>query len=378
MNLDLVWLLILPISIGGLSTLFFVTVGERIGLVDYPDHRKHHGEPTVTAGGLSIFVTVLICSIFLIPQGHNILVYFVCSSMLVILGLLDDISDIPAVHRLITQSFIALLMCTQGGLYITELGDLFGLGEVNLGYFGYLLTVVAVIAAINAFNMIDGIDGLLGSTALIIFSALSILFSLTGDVTNLKFSLLIAISIVPYLWVNLQIRPIWLEKMFMGDTGSMLIGFSVVWLLIQGSQGEIRSLSVTTALWLICFPLMDMARVMLSRKWCGQSMMEADRTHLHHLLTDNRWVSGNAHAGMSSQVMKVADFHKKPLFMINTFSLLAAAMGSVLEVNAVPEWASLLLFMVAFGLYVYSVHKVLAKKQHGKSFQPHNPAMLKD
>ncbi len=345
---DLVWLLILPMSIGGLSTIFFVAVGASIGLVDYPDNRKHHARPTVTAGGLSIFVTILICSIFLLPQGHSILVYFVCSSMLIILGLLDDIADIPALHRLVTQSFIGLLMCTQGGLYITELGNLFGMGQVNLSYFGYLLTVVAIIAAINAFNMIDGIDGLLGSTALIIFSALSILFAVAGDITHLEFSLLIAVSIVPYLWVNLQIRPIWLEKIFMGDTGSMLIGFSVVWLLIQGTQGEIQSLSVTTALWLICFPLMDMARVMLSRKWRGQSMMEADRTHLHHLLLDNRRLSG------------------KPLTMINTFSLLAAATGIVLEVAAVPELVSLLLFLTAFCLYVYNVQRVLATPQAGE------------
>lgn len=341
MTWDLVLFLILPISIGGLSTLFFVTVGESIGLVDYPDHRKHHTQPTVTAGGLSIFVTILICSIFLLPQDRSILIYFVCSSMLIILGILDDIADIPAFQRLITQSFIALLICTQGGLYITELGNLFGLGQVDLSYFGYVFTIIAVIAAINAFNMIDGIDGLLGSTAVIVFFALSILFGLAGDMVNLKFSLLIAISIVPYLWVNLQIRPVWLEKIFMGDTGSMLIGFSVVWLLIQGTQGEVQSLSVTTALWLICFPLMDMARIMLSRKWRGQPMMEADRTHLHHLLLDKKGLPG------------------KPLAIINIFSLLAVTTGIVLEVAAVPESVSLLLFLVAFGAYVYNVHKVL-------------------
>lgn len=341
MSWDLLWLLVLPIGIGSLSTSFFVAVGESIGLVDYPDYRKHHAQPTVTAGGLSIFVTLLICSVFLLPQEHGILVYFVCSSMLIVLGLLDDISDIPALHRLITQSFIALLMCFQGGLYITELGNLFGLGELNLGYFGYLLTVIAVIAAINAFNMIDGIDGLLGSTALIVFSALSMLFALSGDMNSLKFSLLITCSIIPYLWVNLQIRPVWLEKIFMGDTGSMLIGFSVVWLLIQATQGETRSLSVTTALWIICFPLMDMARVMLSRKWQGQPMMAADRTHLHHLLADNRWL------------------RKKPLAMINLFSFTAAAIGIVLEVSGVPVAVSLLLFLCTFAGYVYSVHRVL-------------------
>ena len=349
MTWDLLLILFLPISIGVLSTLLFISIGESIGLVDYPDHRKHHAQPTITTGGLSIFVTVLICSMFLLPKEQGMLVYFVCSSMLIILGILDDIADIPALHRLITQSFIALIMCTQGGLYIADLGDLFSLGEVNIESFGYLLTVIAVIAAINAFNMIDGIDGLLGSTALIVFAALSILFGIGGDIRNLEFSLLIAVSIVPYLWANLQIRPVWLEKIFMGDTGSMLIGFSVVWLLIQGTQGAQQSFSVTTALWLISFPLMDMARVMISRKLRGRSMMVADRTHLHHLLTDNRLLK------------------QKPLTIINTFSLVAAATGIILEVIKAPESLSLLLFINAFALYVFNVHKMLDTSLAGKA-----------
>lgn len=328
-------------TIGGLSTLLFISIGESIGLVDYPDHRKHHSQPTITTGGLSIFVTILICGMFLLPKEQGMLAYFACSSMLVILGVLDDISDIPAIQRLLIQSCIALLMCTQGSFYIRDLGNLFGMGQVDLGYFGYVLTIVAVIAAINAFNMIDGIDGLLGSTALIIFFALAVLFGIAGDIDSLKFSLVIAISIIPYLWVNLQIRPVWLEKIFMGDTGSMLIGLSVIWLLIEGTQGSEKSFSVTTALWLICFPLMDMARVMLSRRLRGQSMLEADRTHLHHLLTDNRW------------------FQHRPLMLINTFSLLAAATGIVLEIANVPELVSLVLFISAFVIYVYNVHRML-------------------
>ncbi len=338
---DYLFLLLLPITIGGIATLLFASVGETIGLVDYPDHRKKHNQPTMTTGGLSIFVTLLASSMLLMPKNPEIWIYFTCSTLLIILGLIDDREDIPATHRLVAQTVIALFMCVHGGVFIQQLGYLFNQSPLLLGNWGYLLTVIAVIASINAFNMIDGIDGLLGSTALIIFLALAILFGLADDTTNLKFALLIALSILPYLWANLQIRPIWIQKIFMGDTGSMLIGFTVVWLLIQGSQGEQRSFSVVTALWIICFPLMDMARVMLVRKLRKKSMMEADRSHLHHLLGEN--LSGQA----------------STLFIINTFSLGAATIGILLELMDVPDSINLLLFVVSFCFYVYSVQKVL-------------------
>lgn len=338
---DYLFILLLPITVGSIATVVFASVGETIGLIDYPDQRKQHRQPTISSGGLSIFATILACGVLLLPKELNTWIYFFCGSILIILGLIDDREDLPAIQRLFAQTIIALVMCINGELYIQQTGQLFSQQEFMLGYWGYLLTVVAVIAAINAFNMIDGIDGLLGSTALIAFSALTILFSLSGDTHNLQFSLLIALSLIPYLWANLQIRPIWIKKIFMGDTGSMLIGFTVVWLLIQGSQGELRSFSVMTALWLICFPLMDMARVMLIRKLNGKSMLEADRSHLHHLLGENLLGSPGT------------------LFIINIFSLLAAGFGILLEVLSAPDSVSLTLFIIAFGLYVYTVQKVL-------------------
>ncbi|PIE00770.1 MAG: undecaprenyl-phosphate alpha-N-acetylglucosaminyl 1-phosphate transferase [Thiothrix nivea] len=338
---DYLFILFLPITVGSIATVIFASVGESIGLIDYPDQRKQHRQPTISSGGLSIFATILACGVLLLPKELNTWIYFFCGSLLMILGLIDDREDLPAIQRLFAQTIIALVMCINGELYIQQLGYLFGQQELMLSHWGYLLTVVAVIAAINAFNMIDGIDGLLGSTALIVFSALAILFSLSGDTDNLQFALLIALSLIPYLWANLQIRPVWIKKIFMGDTGSMLIGFTVVWLLIQGSQGELRSFSVMTALWLISFPLMDMARVMLIRKLNGQSMLEADRSHLHHLLEENLLGSPGT------------------LFIINGFSLSAAGLGILLEVLSVPDLLSLMLFLAAFGLYVYTTQKVL-------------------
>lgn len=349
MTWDFLLILLLPITIGGVFTLVLANVGESIGLVDYPDHRKQHRQPTITTGGLSIYVTLLASSMLLLPKEPIIWIYFACSSMLIILGLIDDREDLPAIQRLLAQTVIALLMCVHGEIYIQQLGSLLGSDVFLPTVLGYLLTIIAVIAAINAFNMIDGIDGLLGSTALIIFIALATLFGLSGDTANLKFSLVIAVSIIPYLWANLQMRPVWMQKIFMGDTGSMLIGFTVIWLLIQGSQGEQRSFSVVTALWLICFPLMDMARVMIIRKLQGKSVLKADRSHLHHLLPENLLTGPGS------------------LTIINVFSLGAAVLGIILELMGVSDTINLALFMAAFGCYLYSVQKLLPlQPQYGE------------
>ena len=332
---------LLPLCVGVSATLLFAAFGEKIGLVDYPNHRKLHQKPTMTTGGISIFMTVLLCSLLLLRIDQPLLVYLACGSMLVILGLLDDLTDLPAVERLVAQAVIALLMCSQAGLIIEDLGNLFGFGNLHLDFWGNVLTIIAVIAAINAFNMIDGIDGLLGCTALITFSGLALLFVLSGDFVNFQFSLLFALALLPYLWANLQIKPVWMDKIFMGDTGSMLIGFTVVWLLISGSQGSSPSFSVTTALWLICFPLMDMVRVMLTRKLRGRSMMVADRSHLHHILTD--------------QAIPVKH---SSLLLINVFSITSVCIGILLEVGQIPEQFSLMLFLVGFLFYSYSIYRM--------------------
>ncbi len=185
-----------------------------------------------------------------------------------------------------------MLMCLGSGMHIQSLGNILGFGDVALNpVLGYFITVVAVLSAINAFNMIDGIDGLLGISSLITFAGMGVLFSLNHDTANMKLALIISVALIPYLVANLGFSsPAKFKKIFMGDTGSMLIGFTVVWLLIQGTQahGEQHpSFSASTALWLIAFPLMDMVRVIGDRLLRGKSPFNADRSHLHHILQDS-------------------------------------------------------------------------------------------
>ena len=331
---------LIVVFISTLSILLLIPVAEQVGLVDVPNSTRklHQGKPPLI-GGISTYAGLVIgLSLFMQPNLTS-LTYFICSSIIVVLGVMDDAKDLSPKIRLVVQSVVAIIMCAGSGLYIENLGNLFGLGDFHLGAFGYVVTVVAVLAAINAFNMIDGVDGLLGTSALISFVGLSILFFLKGEHEGMYLALLIALALIPYLLVNLQCPPLKVQKIFMGDTGSMLIGFTVVWLLIHGSQGEHPSFSAPTALWLIAFPLMDMARVIITRRRSGMPVFKADRTHLHHLLLQRSTPRG-------------------VLLKISAMVAFFAVVGIALAVSGSSDFTAFALFLVTFAMYVRMVNRL--------------------
>lgn len=323
-----------------IAILLLTPIADRIGLVDVPNHRKlHHGRIPLI-GGISVYAGLAVGVMVFAAPGSGFVTYMLCSSLLVILGVMDDSWDISPVTRLAVQAVVALIMIMGAGVYIDHLGNLVGLGEIDLGSAGVVLTVIAVIAAINAFNMIDGVDGLLGCVSMVTLLALGLLFFLNADRNGMYLALLMAVALVPYLLANLGLVPNGVKKIFMGDTGSILIGFTVVWLLIRGSQGERPSFSAATALWLIAVPLMDMVRVMLWRKRDGKRVFEADRTHLHHLLLVR---SGNP---------------RVVLMKICMLSVLFVAVGGVMEIIGWSEPVIFLMFLASFLLYMVRLNKV--------------------
>lgn len=336
MGVTAVVLLVITLATGYLTIHFLNPYAKQFGLVDIPNHRKHHSTPTALIGGISIYVAILVASLLYQALDIAMITYLMCSTILVILGVLDAQEDLSPHYRLIVESIVALGMCFMAGMYLKDLGDLTGSGTIEIQKTGYLLTVIAVIAAINAFNMIDGIDGLLGITSIITFWTLGALCYRGGNEVGVLFAVIVILALLPYLAVNLQVPLIKQAKIFMGDTGSMLIGFTVVWLLVLGTQTQSinhTSFAAPTALWIIAIPLMDMVRVMLGRYFSGKSIFAADRTHLHHILLQYNNTKHNA------------------LLKISALVSTSCLIGVMLEVFNLPDYISLALFLIAFGLY---------------------------
>ncbi|WP_394210837.1 UDP-N-acetylglucosamine--undecaprenyl-phosphate N-acetylglucosaminephosphotransferase [Enterovibrio calviensis] len=316
------------------ATLFLMRkVAKPIGLVDKPNARKIHNGAVPLVGGISICISILYYLFnnpLIIPHSG---LYAGCISLLVIVGALDDKFDLSFKVRFAIQALLSIAMMYLGNIELTTLGDMFGFGEVELGWIGYPITILAVIGAINAFNMVDGIDGLLGGLSTVTFGGLAILL-VHDNQTNLAYMCFVMISaLLPYILLNLGVAGRKF-KVFMGDAGSMLIGFTVIWFLLLSSQnGTNPPLRPVTALWLIALPLMDMTAIMIRRIRRGDSPFKPDREHLHHIFQ---------RLGLSSH---------QTLVTICFVSSCFAGFGIFGEITETPEVVMFLLFIITFSVY---------------------------
>ena len=311
----------------------FKPIAIDVGLVDKPNARKHHDGQVPLIGGISIFAAVLAASLIWLPNTLELRMYLIASAMMVFIGALDDKYDLKVRIRIVGQIIIVSLMIYGVGGYISNLGNLFSLGSIELGPAGIVFTYFAIIVVINAYNMVDGIDGLIGSLSLNTFTAIAILFLISGNTGYLAYPLILATAILPYLMFNLGYLKKYSKKIFMGDAGSMFIGLSVIWLLTIGTQGEHASFRPVTALWICAIPLMDMLAIVMRRYRKGKSPFKPDRDHLHHILQ---------RAGLSS---------RQTLAVITISSIVMSLIGVLGEYFKVAESIQLILFVVIFILY---------------------------
>jgi UDP-GlcNAc:undecaprenyl-phosphate GlcNAc-1-phosphate transferase len=310
-------------------------IAANIGLVDKPNARKKHLGDVPLIGGISIYFTVMVvCQVFL-PQSQLINLYLISCSFMVLIGALDDFYDVSAKLRLLAQFLIASILVMGAGLSLDNMGDLFGFGVVNLGYLGIPITLLAVATAINAFNMTDGIDGLVAVLGIVTFSSLCVLFVWAQNSSLYIISAIFVAALSAFLLFNLGgLRRVF-GKVFMGDAGSMMIGLSVVWLLVLGTQNGHPGFRPVTALWIIAIPLMDMFAVMHRRIKKGKSPLSADRDHLHHIF------------------MRFGHSSQKALFTIGLLASVFAGVGIAGEYYQVSESLMLFSFIGLFILYDY-------------------------
>ena len=320
--------------------LFFARrVAKKIGLVDRPNFRKRHQGVIPLVGGISVYAGI--CLTFAIANYYipHASLYLACAGVLVLVGALDDRYDISVKIRAIIQALIGIVMMSVGGLYLRSLGYIFGSWELVLGPFGFFLTLFAVWAIINAFNMVDGIDGLLGGLSSVSFGAIGLILWFDGQTSLAMWCFAMIAAILPYIMLNLGVLGR-RYKVFMGDAGSTLIGFTVIWILLETTQGTHHPISPVTALWIVAIPLMDMVAIMYRRLRKGMSPFSADRQHIHHLIM---------RAGFTS---------RQALVLITAAAALLAGIGVVAEyTRVVPEWVMLILFLMAFGFYGYCIKR---------------------
>ena len=310
----------------------------RLRHVDQPGGRKTHAVATPLCGGLAIASTIVVLGIWLLPSWQ-VSGFAFGVLVLLLLGAVDDRRHVPAFVRLALQALaVGVGMCLMGGITLQNLGALTGSGDITLEGLATAFTIFAAVGVINAINMIDGVDGLAGSFAVMIVSVF-LVFASDATVVNIVLLCLTMGSVLGFLLFNLRMPWQRQARIFLGDAGSLVLGYILTWFAIQSSQGQGALIDPITAVWLLGLPLVDTAYLMLSRLLEGRSPLSADRRHFHHLLqragltpgwTLYAWLSVAAcfaAFGIVGEVMHVPEAYRYWVFL-----MAAVAFCSVLKI----------------------------------------------
>ena len=303
-------------------------------LIDLPDRsRKFHKRPTPLVGGLSIFIALIISSKLYLDlnslNGYmpNFSYQLIIASIpLLLVFLIDDIMSLRPWFRLLIQTLLTIYMIFSTGIYLENVGDLFGLGIINLGIFSIPVTIFCVVGVMNAFNMIDGINGLCAGCAML---ALMFIGFHSGFIYDSMLILIIG-SMIGFLIFNLRFFGL-RRGVFLGDSGSNLIGFWVAWIAIYCSQNELYDVNPITMIWFVAIPLIDCVGLIFSRIKRRIPISSPGRDHIHHKLMKKFSAEGSL--GI--------------ILVISTFTSLIG----IYLANTYSSWVSTILFIIYASMY---------------------------
>jgi UDP-GlcNAc:undecaprenyl-phosphate/decaprenyl-phosphate GlcNAc-1-phosphate transferase len=261
-----------------------IKLAEKYKLYDLPNERKEHTVPVPTMGGIAVIAGMMMALLMWLPFNYETeqVCFLLSVAVLFCLGIMDDIKDLSARYKFLVQAGIATLMAISG-IRITSFEGLFGIYDLPMAA-QYTFTLLTIVGVTNAFNLIDGIDGLAGGIGFMSLTTLGIFLTMNGDITSALIAFSLAGGIVAFLYFNFNPA-----KIFLGDTGSLVLGFSIAVLCIRLMQVNTSAALPHAPLFILSLafiPVFDTIRVFAMRIWRGKSPFEADRTHIHHLLTN--------------------------------------------------------------------------------------------
>jgi len=261
------------------STPFVRVLAFKIGAVDVPlDSRRMHKKPIPRIGGLAIYFAFTITTLLFCDASNELITIWIGGIILVILGILDDIYRLPAWIKMIIQIIVAGFAVFNGTIIShVHLGSQY----IDLGVFSIPVSILWIVGLTNAINFIDGLDGLAcGVSAISSLSLLTVLL-LNGDVVSSLICAVLFGSCLGFLPFNSNPA-----RIFMGDTGSLFLGFSLAILSISGVFKLHAVLSFLVPLIIFALPLLDAMFAIFRRVISGRSPFAPDRGHIHHRLID--------------------------------------------------------------------------------------------
>jgi len=253
-----------------------------LDLVDRPGGRKFHDGDIPIIGGLAMYAGLFAGLSLVGLPGAALLSIFVASSILLLIGVLDDRFYLLASVRMSSQIAVVLLMVYGAHLYLADIGDPFGTGTISMRRYTLIFTALVTLTMINAYNLVDGADGLAGSLTLVALLSVALVGGLNHP--SGAAALVVSAAIVGFLLFNFPSRRNRSVRAFMGDAGSTLLGFTVVWITLGVCQGEARVISPVHCLWFASIPIYDCLTCFVCRACERRSPFAPGRDHFHHIL----------------------------------------------------------------------------------------------
>ena len=248
------------------------------GAIALPGKRHIHTDPTPKFGGVAIAASVLIVSPVIFSVDRAVGSYLGASALILILGIIDDMRGTTWKIKLLFSVVATLIVVLGSGLWFENLGNLFGFGDVHLGLWGIPFTLFSVFGIMNSINLIDGLNGLASGVASIAFLSFAIFASVSGNSTVFYLSLANLGATSGFFKYNFPGA-----RIFMGDSGSMFLGFSLAVLAIFLTQGDSKIGAMVPVI-VLGVPMFDAVRIVVIRIRNRKHPFQADKTHLHHLM----------------------------------------------------------------------------------------------
>ncbi len=310
----------------------------KIGAIDKPDARKVHHGAIPRLGGLAIFLGYMGSVLFNVPHDHQIFGLLLGSIILVIVGIWDDVKQIEAKTKLMGQIIAAAVLVAYG--IRVDFIELPLVGMVYLKYWSVPLTIFWIVGFTNIVNLIDGLDGLAAGISFIACIALGVMTIQLGQTELACVALALAGATVGFLRYNFNPA-----KIFMGDTGSMLLGYTLAAISVMGTVKTAAAIALVVPAIVLGLPILDTLFAIVRRKISGQPIFKPDKGHVHHRLL--------AHGLTQKQAV---------LMMYAVTALLGGVSVIVAEVNA---WVGAILVLLLFLLSIFVARKLGVIKHIG-------------
>ena len=254
-----------------------------VGALDYPNERKIHKKPMPVMGGLMIFLGFLFGYMLFAPQSTQMLAILIGGFIVVLTGILDVIEPLKAKEKMVGQVAAALVITFYGKILLNDI-TAFGF-YFNFGWLSYPLTIIFIVSLMNCINFIDGLDGLAAGISSIFFATIGIIAFIMHNIGSLEITLTFIMLGACLGFLIFNFNP---AKIFMGEIGSMFLGYMIAVVCLLGFKA-VTLTSLVVPMLILGIPILDTLFAILRRIIHHKPIYEADKQHLHHQLLNKKF-----------------------------------------------------------------------------------------